>query len=127
MKQRIIAFSEAYPDSHLIHDNDSQFISIDYSRYNIKVVNTCVSAPNMNTYVERVIGTIRREALYHFLLISEKQVRNIIKNYVDYYNHHRPHQGIRRILEEIPEKGTGVIKKDEILSGLHHNYFRSSA
>ena len=101
VKQRIIDFSEEYPDSHLIHDNDSQFISIDYSQFNIKAVNTCIAAPNMNTYVERVIGTIRREALNHFLLISEKQVRNIINNYVNYYNHFRPHQGIGRIPDEI--------------------------
>ena len=110
-----------------MHDNDSQFISIDYSQFNIKAVNTCIAAPNMNTYVERVIGTIRREALNHFLLISEKQVRNIINNYVNYYNHFRPHQGIGRIPDEISEQGTGVIKKKEILSGLHHHYYRSSA
>jgi putative transposase len=81
----------------------------------------------MNAHVERVIGTIRREALDHFLMISEKQVRNIIKNYMHYYNHFRPHQGINRIPDEISEKGTGVIKKKEILSGLHHSYYRSSA
>lgn len=83
VKQRIIDYSEEYPTSYLIHDNDAQFVSIDYSQYNIKAVNTCVSASNMNTYVERVIGTIRREALDHFLMISEKQVQNIVKNYVD--------------------------------------------
>lgn len=81
----------------------------------------------MNTYIERVIGTIRREALDHFLMISEKLVGNIIKNYVDYYIHFRPHQGIGKISEGISEKGTGIIKKREILSGLHHDYYRSSA
>jgi hypothetical protein len=83
--------------------------------------------PGMNTYVERVIGTIRREALDNFLMISEKQIQNIIKNYVNYYNHFRPHQGISRIPDEFSEKWTGVIKKREILSGLHHHYYRSSA
>jgi len=46
-----------------IHDNGSQFTSIDFSQYNIKAVNTSVAAPNMNAYVERLIGTVRREAL----------------------------------------------------------------
>jgi putative transposase len=41
VKQRIIDFSEEYPDSYLIHDNDSQFISIDYSQYNIIAINSC--------------------------------------------------------------------------------------
>ena len=127
VKQRIIDFSDDYPASYLIHDNDPQFVSIDYSQYNIKAVKTCISAPNMNAHVEWVIGTIRREALDHFLMISEKQVKNIIKNYIHYYNHFRPHQGIKRIPDEISENGTGVIKKKEILSGLHHSYYRSSA
>jgi len=43
----------------------------------------------MNAYIERIIGSIRREALDHFLLISEKQVRKIVQEYIDYYNHYR--------------------------------------
>jgi len=51
----------------------------------------------MNSFVERVNGTIRREALDHFLLFSEKQVRQIIKKCVVYYNTQRTHQGIDKI------------------------------
>lgn len=80
----------------------------------------------MNAHVERVIGTIRREALDHFLMISEKQVKNISKNYI-YYYHFRPHQDVGRIPDEISDKGTGVIKQKDILFGLHHFYYRSSA
>jgi hypothetical protein len=36
----------------------------------------------MNAFVERLNGTIRREALDHFFLLSEKQVRNIISEFV---------------------------------------------
>jgi hypothetical protein len=68
--------------------------------------------PGMNAFVERLNGTIRREALDHFLLFSEKQIRKIVQSYVNYYNfvvlvrlifgidqnnHQRPHQGIGRI------------------------------
>ncbi len=73
------------------------YTSIDYSGYGIKGVNICTAAPNMNAFVERVNGSIRREALDHFLLISEKQIRKIMKSYVDYYNHQRPHQGVGKI------------------------------
>ena len=127
VKQRIIDFSEEYPASYLIHDNDPQFISIDYSQYNIKAVNTCVSAPNMNTYVERIIGTIRREALDHFLLFSEKQVRKIISDFVEYYNNQRMYQGINKIPDSEIVESSGVIKKTQILSGLYHHYYQSSA
>jgi len=81
----------------------------------------------MNAYIERTIGSIRRESLDHFLLISEKQVRRIIKEYIDYYNHYRPHQGIDRIPDGDSDFYSGNIKKKQILGGLHHHYYRSNA
>ena len=81
----------------------------------------------MNAFVERLNGTIRREALDHFLLFSEKQVRKIVKEYVDYYNHLRPHQSINGIPESYIHLTSGNIKKQQILGGLHHHYYRSSA
>ena len=128
VKQRIALFSEEHPGKKtLIYDNASQFTSIDYNWYDIKGVNICTSAPNMNAFVERLNGSIRREALDHFLLFSENQVRKIIQSYVKYYNCQRPHQGINRIPEGKTVSTTGKIVKDPILGGLHHNYYRSSA
>ena len=142
VKQRIILFSEDYPDEKtLIYDNASQFTSIDFSWFGINGVNICTSAPKagrkqafyspmhpcMNAYTERVIGSIRREALDHFLIFSEKQVRWIIKEYVEYYNFHRPHQGINRIPAGQTISQSVSIKKKPLLGGLHHHYYRSSA
>ena len=81
----------------------------------------------MNAYMERVIGSIRREALDHFLLFSGKQVRSTICDYVEYYNHYRPHQGIEGIPDEKITATSGKIKKEQILGGLHQHYYRSSA
>jgi putative transposase len=128
VKQRIELFSEEYQGKKtLIYDNAPQFKSIDYSWYNIKGVNICTYTPNMNAFVERLNGSIRREAFDHFLLFSEKQVRKIIQSYVKYYNRQRPHQGINGIPAEERYSSTGIIKKDQILGGLHHHYYRSSA
>jgi len=96
----------------------------------------------MNVYTERVNGTIRREALDPFLLFTEKQVRNIIRQYVEYYNfvvlvglileidqnnQQRPHQRINKIPVEKKMFSSVNIQKDQISGGLHHNYYRSSA
>jgi len=81
----------------------------------------------MNAFTERVIGSIRREALDHFLLFSEKQIRNIILEYVDYYNHLRPHQSIEGIPEGNISLTTKNIKIEQILGGLHYIYYPSSA
>lgn len=128
VKQRLQLFSEAYTEKKtLIYDNAPQFTTIDYNDYGIKGVNTAYAAPNMNAYIERTIGSIRRESLEHFLLISEKQVRKIIQEYIEYYNHYRPHQEIDRITDGDSCLSFGNIKKKQILSGLHHHYYRSSA
>jgi len=128
VKQRIELLSEEFPGKKtLIYDNAPQFTSIDYKMFGIKGVNTSPAAPNMNACTERVNGSIRREALDHFLLFSEKQIRKILTEYIDYYNHLRPHQGIKDIPEKIFFNGIGSIKKRQILGGLHHHYYRSSA
>ena len=128
VKQRIINFSDKFPEKkHLIHDNGSQFTTLDFSMYDIKAITTSLAAPNMNAYTERLMGSIRREALDHFLLFSEKQVRRIIAAYVDYYNHFRPHQSIGCIPDGSRENERGLIRKQQILGGLHHHCFRGNA
>ena len=120
--------SEESPEKKtLIYDNAPQFTSIDYEMFGIKGVNISPAAPNMNAYTERVNGSIRQEALDHFLLFSEKQIRKVLTEYINYYNHLRPHRGIKDIPEKIFLNGDGNIKKRQILGGMHHHYFRSSA
>ena len=48
----------------------------------------------MNSTAERFVGSVRREVLTFFLLLSEKQTRGILTEYIEYYNELRPHQGI---------------------------------
>ena len=51
----------------------------------------------------------------------------IFKKQKDDYNHLRPHQGINEIPDEKITTYTGKIKKDQVLRGLHHHYYRSCA
>jgi putative transposase len=128
VRQQIIDFTYDDKESKtLIYDNAPQFTSIDYSDYGITGVNISLASPNMNAFVERLNGTFRREALDHFLLFSEKQVRNIISEFVEYYNTKRMHQGIDRIPDAEIQERSGVIGKEQILGGLCHHYYRSSA
>ena len=64
VRQQLIDFSYNNEDpKNLIFDNAPQFTSINYSDYGITGVNTSLASPKMNTYVERLNGTVRREAL----------------------------------------------------------------
>ncbi len=47
-------------------------------------------SPWKNPYVERVIGSIRRECTDHFIILSETHLGRILKEYVEYYNKVRP-------------------------------------
>ena len=80
---------------NMIHDNAVQF-NLDYLAYGIKEIRTSVKAPYMNAIGERFIGSVRREALDYFLLISKQQISHILEEYIDYYNSKRPHQGLEQ-------------------------------
>jgi putative transposase len=60
----------------------------------------------MNAYAERVIRTIQDECTDHFLFLGDRALRGVLACYVDWYHHHRPHQGIgNRIIDPGPEIG----------------------
>ena len=78
--------------------------------------------------VERVIGSIRRECLDHLIIMSEDHLRNILSDYISYYNKYRTHLGLNK---DSPEgrlvQATGTIEKIPIVNELHHYYFRQAA
>ncbi len=53
----------------------------------IREVLTAPRSPWQNPYVERLIGTIRRECLDHVIVLHEPGLRRILKSYFEYYNH----------------------------------------
>jgi putative transposase len=123
------AFGEA--PKYLLHDNGSVF-SKDFrkklARLGIKSVRTAYRSPWQNPYVERVIGTLRRECLDHMILLNEKHLRRVLDEFVEeYYNPVRPHLSLERNAP-IPRKSdppsNGRIISTPILHGLHHRYHR---
>ena len=89
---------------------------------------TAYRSPWQNGYVERVIGSIRRECLDHIIVINESHLRNILTDYISYYNKYRTHLGIDK---DSPEgrsiQGIGKIDKIPLVNGLHHYYYRQAA
>ena len=81
---------------------------------------------------ERFLGSIRRECLEHLFALHEKQVYRVLKAYVEYCNHMRPHQGIRQQVPEPlgsptpPDLSGGQVIALPILGGLHHAYRRAA-
>jgi transposase InsO family protein len=81
----------------LIRDNDCKFASEFTSvakASEIEVSRTPYRAPRANATCERFLGSVRRECLDHLLIVSERQLYRVIKEYVGFFNAARPHQGI---------------------------------
>jgi putative transposase len=118
----------------LIRDNDSKygaaFNQVAASTL-IDVLRIPIRAPKANAICERFIGSVRRECLDHILIISERQLYRLVKEYVEYFNHARPHQGIE---SQIPQprladnRGAqdGKVLAFPVLGGLHHDYRRAA-
>lgn len=82
-------------------------------------------APNMNSYAESWIGTIKRECLNHFIVFGERHLRYLISEYVAHYNTTRPHSSMgNRPLESSLTKNTGEIKCRTKLGGIIRDYYR---
>lgn len=125
LRNQFSYFEELYPDSYLIHDNSGELKYFPYDEYEINGVATTPYSPNLNAYAERFIRSIRQECLDWFVIFSERQLRNILKSYMEYYNKYRPHQGLGAIPEGREPDISGKIKKKSILYSLHSHYYRA--
>jgi transposase InsO family protein len=88
-------------------------------------------SPWQNIYVERVIGTIRRECLDHIIVISERHLRRILEAYVGYYNRSRVHVSLNQDCP-IPRSTQSLHEGRKVVAiphvgGLHHRYERRAA
>jgi len=89
---------EAFPwDSaphYLLRDRDGSYgekFQETASWLGIREVLTAPQSPWQNAYVERLIGSIRRECLDHVIVLNETGLRRILKSYFDYYEQTRTH------------------------------------
>ena len=86
---------------------------------------TAAASPWQNGFAERLIGSIRRECLDHFVVLGEAHLRQILHSYVEYYNKIRPHRSLDKdapVSRSVQR--TGIIDSSLILGGLHHHYVR---
>jgi putative transposase len=116
---------------YLLHDRDSKYAS-HYSAVatgsGIQELRTPYRAPRANGVCERFMGSLRRECLDHTLILHRKHLTRVVKEYTQYFNQERPHQGIGQRIPNFYDRPvsnpTGNISSRAILGGLHHSYFR---
>jgi putative transposase len=81
----------------LLHDRDTKFpCAFDalLASENVKVIRTPFQAPNANAYVERWVGSVRRECLDRLLIVGRRQLEHVLRVYTRHYNRRRPHRAL---------------------------------
>jgi transposase InsO family protein len=83
------------------------------------------ASPWQNGFAEWLIGSVRRECLDHFIVLSEVHLRRILHTYARYYNNIRMHRLLNKdapVSRQVHLAGT--INSRLILGGFHHHYVR---
>ena len=128
---------EAFPwettPRYLLRDRDRIFGSDFVDQIKAMGIQQVLSAPRspwQRAYIERVIGTIRRECLDHVIVFNEQSLRRHLRGFMDYYHRSRTHLGLQKDTPEtrsIQPTETGPIMAIPAVGGLHHRYERRAA
>ncbi len=131
-QQIVEAFPYDTASSFLLRDRDRIYGSSFANRVRrmgIEEVLTSPRLPWQNPFVERLIGSIRRECFDHVLVLNEAHLQRVLSEYFAYYHDSRPHQsldGSARRPREIEPASQGRIVAEPQAGGLHHCYRRAA-
>ena len=133
MKWVIQQLRDATPFGHqpryIFRDNDSIYgrgVSLFLKHCGIQEVRTAYQCPWQNPFLERFIGTLRRELLDHVIVLTEEHLKRVLSDFINQYYHvSRPHQGLKgdtpipQITAIDPPRALISIP---VVGGLHHRY-----
>ena len=117
---------------YVMRDRDSIYGKQFRTRVKSLGIEEVVSAPRspwQNPYVERIIGSIRRECLNHVIIFNERHLRQVLKSYATYYHEARTHLSLAKqspVPRSIEPPEQGNIFTIPHVDGLHHEYRRAA-
>uniref|UniRef100_UPI0006E36D79 integrase core domain-containing protein n=1 Tax=Streptomyces hirsutus TaxID=35620 RepID=UPI0006E36D79 len=117
----------------LVRDRDGKYgaaFDAVFEAEQLEVILSAPRAPRMNAHCERIIGSIRREALDHVLIVGEAHARHVLAAYQQHYNAHRPHQARQQPPPDVRKQSdiavhdldTRRVLRTRILGGLINEY-----
>ena len=115
--------TEAFPwdtaPRYLLRDRDGSYGAYFRNRVEAMGITEIVTAPSspwQNAYVERVIGSIRRECLDHIVIFNERHLRRLMSAYLDYYHRSRTHLSLDK---DCPDSRPIMPRRSEESSPFH--------
>ena len=121
--------------THMIHDRDPLYTTawkeLLASR-GVKSVPTPAKSPNCNAVAERFIRTVREECLDQFVIVGDRHLRHLLKEFVVHYHGERYHQGLEgRIIRPAAlaanDNARGSLGRRARLGGILNYYYRRAA
>ena len=129
--------TEAFPwdtaPRFLLRDRDASYGQTFRDRVQAMAIEEVVTAPRspwQNAYVERIIGSIRRECLDHVIVFDERHLRRVLSAYFEYHHRSRTHLSLAKDCPEprpIQPPSAGNVVAFPQVGGLHHRYERRAA
>ena len=119
---------------YLIHDRDSKFCESFHrtiEAVGVAPVKLPARSPDLNSFAERWVKSVKEECLSKLILFGEKSLRHALREYVVYYHQERNHQGKENLLlfpasDQLPQSERKV-RSRERLGGLLRFYHREAA
>lgn len=114
----------------LVRDNDAKFsgpADAVLTAEGIQVIKTPIAAPRANAFMERQIGSTRRECLDWTLVLNRRHLERVLTEWVEHYNQERPHRSLDLATPVRPQRRSrttavrGVVRRDR-LGGLLREY-----
>jgi putative transposase len=132
-QQIVEAFPWETAPRYLLRDRDAVY-GVVFSRrvhaLGIHEVKIAPRSPWQNPYVERLIGTLRRDCLDHVVVLNEAHLRRLLRDYLLYYHSARTHLSLGKDSPEprqVERPDRGPIVETPMVGGLHHRYTRRAA
>ena len=115
----------------VIHDNDTkftkQFDEILKSE-GLRPQKLVIQSPDLNAFCERFVQILKHECLDHFVVVAEKHLNYIVREFLVHYHQERPHQGLGNVpLSGLPPVAEGKVVCRQRLGGLLRHYERRAA
>jgi len=132
-RQLVEALYDRKSPRYLVRDRDGIYglmFQDQVKSLDIEEVVTAPRSPWQSPYVERVIGTLRRECLDHVIVLGEAHLRRMIRRFLSYYHGARTHLALDKDAPEprsVQAAEHGPVIEFPEVGALHRRYERRAA